>query len=67
MRVTHATPGPVYSGVPDRDWESVVPEQCRETVPDITTQLVQGEYGQNIRVNKRLDQISVIIEHSDIY
>ncbi|RVE46598.1 hypothetical protein evm_008731 [Chilo suppressalis] len=51
MRVTHATPGPLYAHSADRNWEcdAKMPtgtEQCK----DIARQLIEDEPGKNLNV-----------------
>nr|CAD7580791.1 unnamed protein product [Timema californicum] len=50
-RVTHATPGPLYSHFANRKWEceSGMPETAKDC-KDIARQLVEDEPGRSIKV-----------------
>ena len=50
--LTHATPGATYAHSPDRNWErrGAIPEESRESCPDIARQFVEFAYGDGIDV-----------------
>ncbi|KAG8240334.1 hypothetical protein J437_LFUL000809 [Ladona fulva] len=52
MRVTHATPSPLYAHCPDRRWEcdGKMPSAARDKCKDIARQLIEDEPGRNIKV-----------------
>ncbi|XP_051163905.1 alkaline phosphatase 4-like [Leptopilina boulardi] len=51
-RVTHATPGALYSHINNRDWEceTEIPREYRTCVKDIARQLVEDAPGKNFKV-----------------
>lgn len=57
MRVTHATPAPLYAHSPDRWWEydgKIKPFKDRNLCKDVARQLVEDYPGKNIQVRKQL-------------
>ena len=53
MRVTHATPAPLYAHSPDRWWEydgKIKPVKDRTLCKDIARQLVEDYPGKNLQV-----------------
>ncbi|XP_046388952.1 alkaline phosphatase-like [Ischnura elegans] len=52
MRVTHATPSPLYAHTPERHWEcdGKMPDEAKRNCKDIARQLVEDEPGKNLKV-----------------